>query len=65
MAPSKLSNQVSGKTVRLSWIDGPTKGTTQEHVFHQDGAVVWRSIGKDGKKAETEIGDAQAAQKTR
>ena len=64
MAPSKLSNQVNGKTVRLSWIDGPTKGTTQEHVFHQDGTVVWTSIGKDGTvKVATGSGGAKAAQK--
>ena len=36
---SKLSDQVSGKTIRLSWGDGPTKGTTQEHAFHKDGTV--------------------------
>lgn len=34
---SKPSDQVSGKTLRLTWADGPTNGTTQEHVFHQDG----------------------------
>ena len=39
---SKLSDQVCGKTIRLSWADDPTKGTTQEHVFHKDGTVEWR-----------------------
>ena len=64
MTTSKLSNQVSGKTVRLSWSDGPTKGTTQEHVFHKDGTVEWHSIEKDGKaKAATGSGDAKAAKK--
>ena len=64
MTTSKLSTQVSGTTIRLSWTDGPTKGTTQEHVFHKDGTVVWHSIEKDGKaKAATGSGDAKAAKK--
>ena len=41
---TKLSDQINGKTIRLSWTDGPTKGTTQEHVFHKDGTVEWHSI---------------------
>jgi hypothetical protein len=32
---------VRGKTIRLTWTEGPTKGTTYEHVFHQDGTVEW------------------------
>ena len=46
---TNLSDQVSGKTIRLSWTDGPTKGTTHEHVFHEDGTVEWRSIEKESK----------------
>ena len=46
---ANLSDQVSGKTIRLSWTDGPTKGTTHEHVFHKDGTVEWRSIETDSK----------------
>ena len=64
MTSNKLSDQVSGKTIRLSWRDGPTKGTTQEHVFHKDGTVEWHSIEKDGKrKAATESGDTKATKK--
>jgi MoaF N-terminal domain len=33
---------IRGKTIRLTWTDGPTKGTTHEHVFHDDGTVEWR-----------------------
>jgi hypothetical protein len=33
---------IRGKTIRLTWTDGPTKGKTHEHVFHQDGTVEWR-----------------------
>jgi MoaF N-terminal domain len=32
---------VRGKTIRLTWTEGPTKGTTYEHVFHPDGTVEW------------------------
>ena len=32
---------VRGKTIRLHWTEGPTKGSTHEHVFHQDGTVEW------------------------
>ena len=65
MTHNKLSDQVSGKTIRLSWTDGPTKGTTQEHVFHKDGTVEWHSIKKDGKrKAASESGDTETTKKT-
>jgi hypothetical protein len=32
---------VRGRTIRLIWTEGPTKGATHEHVFHQDGTVEW------------------------
>lgn len=32
---------IRGKTVRLTWTEGPTQGATHEHVFHQDGTVEW------------------------
>jgi hypothetical protein len=34
---------IRGKTVRLTWTEGPTRGMTHEHVFHQDGTVEWWS----------------------
>ena len=64
MTTSKLSNQVSGKTIRLSWVDGPTKGTTLEHVFHKDGTVEWHSIETGAKaKPAAESGGAKAEKK--
>ena len=61
---SKLSDQVSGKKIRLSWADGPTKGMTQEHVFHKDGTVEWHSIETGGKaKPAAESGGTKAAKK--
>jgi len=40
---------IRGKTIRLTWTDGPTKGTTHEHVFHDDGTVEWRDAGNPQK----------------
>ena len=61
---SEFSEQVRGKTIRLSWADGPTKGTTQEHLFHKDGTVEWHSSETGGKaKPAAEGGGAKAAKK--
>jgi hypothetical protein len=49
MTTSSLSDQVCGKTIRLSWTDGPTKGSAQDHFFHSDGTVEWQSAKKDGR----------------
>jgi len=59
MTTSTLSDQVRGKTIRLSWTDGPAKGTTQEHVFHKDGTVEWHSVGSG--KAASESTTSKAA----
>lgn len=40
-ASSKMHDPVRGKTLRLSWTDGPIRGTTDEHHFQDDGAVDW------------------------
>ena len=34
--------EVRGKTMRWAWTEGPTKGMTHEHTFHEDGTVEWR-----------------------
>ena len=61
---SKPSDQVFGKTVRLSWADGPTKGTTQAHVFHKNGTVQWHSIESGAKaKPAVESGGTKVAKK--
>ena len=61
---ASLSDQVSSKTIRFSWTDGPTKGTTQEHVFHKDGTVEWRSIEREGKgKPAVKSGKPKAIKK--
>jgi MoaF N-terminal domain len=59
MIETQPAAAVRGKTIRLTWTEGPTKGTTYEHVFHQDGTVEWHDIappkpqpGKPQKPAE-------------
>ena len=46
---------IRGKTIQFKWTEGPTKGTTHEHVFHEDGTVEWRDAkqsesGRDGSR---------------
>jgi hypothetical protein len=43
---------VRGKTIRLTWTEGPTKGTTHEHVFHQDGTVEWHDAAAKGSPSK-------------
>lgn len=57
MATDKVSNPLRGKTIRLTWTDGPTKGKTHEHVFHEDGTVEWRTVAPV-KKASSRSRDA-------
>lgn len=42
---------IQGKTIRLTWTEGPTKGATYEHVFRRDGAVEWRRTDGPEKKS--------------
>lgn len=44
MTQKQRTNELSGKTVRWTWTEGPTKGTTNEHVFNEDGTVTWSVI---------------------
>ena len=32
---------VRGKRIQMTWTAGPTRGSTHEHVFHDDGTVEW------------------------
>jgi hypothetical protein len=43
------ADRIHGKTMHWTWTDGPTAGTTHEHVFNDDGSMVWRLI--DGPKS--------------
>jgi len=44
MPAGDKTDLVRGRTIRFVWTDGPTKGSTHEHVFNEDGTVVWRSV---------------------
>ena len=35
---------LSGKTIRWTFVDGPTAGTTFEHVLNPDGSILWRAL---------------------
>jgi len=37
-------DSLTGKTIRWSFGDGPVAGTTFEHVFDEDGSVMWRIV---------------------
>jgi hypothetical protein len=51
MPGAQQAPAIRGKTIRLTWTDGPTKGTTHEHVFHEDGTVEWRDTANPQKGA--------------
>jgi hypothetical protein len=44
MTESIRDPAVQGRTIRFRWTEGPTKGITHEHVFHEDGSVEWRDV---------------------
>jgi hypothetical protein len=52
---------IRGKTIRLTWTEGPTRGATHEHLFHQDGTVEWRDAGAGGKGGAAKERPAYAA----
>jgi len=52
MSHEKQAAEIRGKTIRLTWTEGPTKGATHEHVFHEDGTVEWHSMERS-KKGDT------------
>ena len=47
-APASLR----GKIVRWTFDEGPTKGKTFEHRFHEDGSVSYSEVGRDGEPAK-------------
>ena len=61
MSTSKPSSKVTGKTIRLSWTEGPTKGTVQAHHFFADGHVEWHS--DDGEKEKAQASTAKTEHK--
>jgi hypothetical protein len=43
------ADPIKGKTIRWTFNDGPSAGTTYEHDFHSDGTVQFRQV-DDSKK---------------
>lgn len=55
MTDVQRAAEIRGKTISFQWTDGPTKGKTHVHDFHEDGTVEWRDAGapkKDGPAKE-------------
>jgi hypothetical protein len=57
MAATTTRDHVRGKTLRFSFTEGPTQGTTYEHEFGDDGMVTYRDAAatsartSDGERA--------------
>lgn len=52
---------IRGKIIQFTWTEGPTEGTTHEHVFHPDGTVEWR----DPKSSKPARPDSSGGRKER
>ena len=48
------AEEIRGKTMRWKWTEGPTKGSTHEHVFHKDGTVEYHGVEGAEKSEPTE-----------
>jgi hypothetical protein len=48
MMKAERAPEVRGKTMRWTWIDGPTKGKIHEHVFREDGTVEFHEVSVTG-----------------
>lgn len=49
---------LAGRTIRWTFDDGPTAGTTYEHTFSPDGTVTWRDV--SAKKAPAKPAEAKS-----
>jgi hypothetical protein len=67
MTNVRRAAEVRGKTMRWAWTEGPTKGVTHEHTFHEDGTVEWRDANSAQKPVVRGSSDAAkpAAKKER
>ena len=50
MQPIETS-PIKGRKMRFTWNDGPTKGKSYEHMFHEDGTVDFHAAGDHGVAA--------------
>ena len=49
MPDDRRDDRITGHTLRFTWTDGPTRGETHEHVFHEDGSVEYHKVGAAGQ----------------
>jgi hypothetical protein len=61
METMERAEAIRGKTLRLIWLEGPTRGAAHDHVFHADGTVEWHDA-KSADKAEAGGAAASGAQ---
>jgi hypothetical protein len=54
------AHAVRGKTIRWTFADGPTAGTTFEHEFKHDGTVVFRTVDRPADRRKGAKGDDSA-----
>jgi len=52
MTDIQRAAEVRGKTMRWVWTEGPTKGKTYEHTFHENGTVDWRDADAEQKPVD-------------
>jgi hypothetical protein len=48
------TSPIRGRKMRFTWNDGPTKGKTYEHVFHENGTVDFHAAGAEKSPATQE-----------
>jgi hypothetical protein len=60
MADSASGDRVRGRTHLWSFTEGPTKGTTYEHTFGNDGKVSWRGARGASEPSKDGAGPEQA-----
>src|SRR5687768_8132316 len=61
MARSERIESLRGKTLRWTFTDGPTAGTTYEHTFGEDGSIGFRGADKSAKGGFTRAKDGTTA----
>ena len=57
---------IRGKTLRFVFHEGPTKGASYDHVFHDDGTVTWSDSAntKRGEAKTTDSGETKSGTTT-
>jgi hypothetical protein len=53
MTPTATGDPIRGRTLRWTFTEGPQKGKTYEHTFHQDGTVTYRAIENESESEQT------------